>query len=309
MKLLRLLTFAAVLFTFASCQKEISWDTNPPTGGGGTGGGGTGGGGTGGGTGTLLKKIVSVTNSDTMTTYYTHDSQNRIETELMEGKVAGNYYKSFKRFIRDGNDRIITVKQKIEQAGMPSADTAVQTFYYPNSTTKEFTRSIMVMELMGLTNYDSTVYTYSGGNMTKTEGYMASYMLGIQIAPYSQMNKFENTFDASGSITKMMAYSAPPGTPGQPIELLATYTHTYGTNNIPNHYTTNAAQNYILGGNASKSTKELQKTVIVSPSVPQANMTMNYTYTLGANGKVATAKLTEVPVSGPTEVTNYTYYY
>lgn len=306
MKLLRLLPFAAIV-VLASCQKEISLDVTAIPGGGGTGGGGTGGGGT--GSGALLKKIVAITNLDTVTTHYTHDSQNRIETELMEGKVMGNYYKSFKRFIRDGNDRIITVKQKIDQLGMPSSDTSVQVFYYPNGTSKDFTKSIMTQELMGLQNIDSTIYTYAGGNMTKTEAYMASYMMGIPLSPFSLVQRFENTFDASGHITEMKAYSAPPGTPGQPVELLATYTHTYGTMNIPSPYTTNAAQNYILGGSASVSTKALVKTVIVSPSVPQANMTMNYTYTLGANGRVATAQLTKVPVSGATEITKYTYHY
>jgi hypothetical protein len=299
MRSVKFYLLALLVVSIVSCQKGIDWST--PTGSGGTGGSG----GSGGGSGTLLVKIVAITGADTMTTLYTYDSQKRLETDLMEGKTGGMYNKSYRKLFRDNDDRIIQIKQKIDQNGI-SSDTSITNYYYPSATSKEYSYSIMETGLMGLTTVDSTRYTYSGNNMVKNDHFMSSYLMGIQIAPPSLSQRFEFTYDGSGKVTEMKGYSSPPGTPGQPIELLATYTHTYGSLSIAGYYTSNAAQNYATGGMPTANHAFLSKTVIVSPTVPQANMTMNYAFVLGSNGMPSTSTLTKIPAN---EVTKYTYYY
>jgi hypothetical protein len=300
-----------------SCQKEVDWGTPPSAGTGGSGGsgGGTGGsggsGGSGGGTGNLLIKDVAVTGSETMTTDYTYDAQNRLETEFMSGTSGGMSMKSYRKLFRDAAGRIVMIKQKVEQGSFPSSDTAVTIYHYPNATTNEFDYSIMnTGGLMGMVTVDSVVYTYVNGNMASNSSYMSSYMGGVLMVPASLSSKWEFTHDASGKVTKMVAYSNLTSTPGAPLDLMATYTYTYSNVNFQSFYTTNGAQNYAMAGLPTGNLTQVASMTIVSPTTPQANRTISSTYTLGANGKPQTIKQTEVTVTPPaTRITNHTLTY
>lgn len=315
MKPLRLFAFCMLLFTVISCQKEIDWGTSPTSGtgtGNGSGGSGSGGGtGGSGSTGNLLVKDTAVTGSDSLITTYTYDSQNRLETELIVGKQLGMDYKSYRKLFRDAAGRISQIKQKIDQAGFPSSDTAVTTFHYPNATANEYDYSLMNSgEFFGLVTIDSTVYTYSGSNMTTNSHYMGSYLGGSLIMPASLSQKWDFTYDASGKVTKMVNYSNTSGTPGAPLDLVGTYTYTYGTLNFQGFYTTNGAQNYAMAGLPSGNTTQVATMTIVSPTTPQVDRTVSSSYILGANGKPSKVTQTAVTVTPPaTRITVHTLYY
>ncbi len=313
MKLLPILCIGVLVLMMVSCQKEIDWSVNPSTGTG-TGGSGGGTGGSGGGTGssgTLLIKDVSVNGSETLTTDYTYDAQSRFETESIYGTSGGMSFKSYRKLFRDAAGRIVMIKQKVEQGTMPSTDTSITIYHYPNATTKEYDYSIMnTGALMGMETIDSVVYTYSGGNMISNSHYMSTTMGGVQIIPSSLSQKWDYTFDASGKVTKVVNYSNLSSTPGAPLDLAATYTYTYGTVSFQAFYTTNGAQNYAMAGLPSGNPTQVQSMTVVSPGTPQVDRTITNTYTLGANGLPATIKQTEVIVTPPaTRVYNHALTY
>lgn len=283
----KILAACAITLFLMSCQQEINFDT--PTDPGGGGGGGS--------TSGKLVKVVTVTNGETQTTLYTYDSQDRIETLTVDGTSGGMLMHSYSKYFRDGLGRMVMIKQKIDQNGIPT-DTAVNHIHYPDATTMEFDYHVNTMSMMGFTTVDSSVYNFSNGKLQYVTSYMSSSIMGTTW----EASRNEFIYDGSGRVIELKMFMS--GTPGDPLENLMNQHYTYATslNAVP--IPQNPAQAYWFGlPNATNDALATMDFESFDANVP--SFTTNMTYVLGANNKPATATFT----STNGQVTNYTFYY
>lgn len=299
----KLFVLFAASALFASCQREIHYDLG--TGGSGTGGGSNpgSGGGTGGGstTGTLLVKDVAVTGTETLTTLYTYDSQNRLATITNDGSSAGMTIHNYKRFERDALGRVVRTAQK-EDVNV-SIDTVFTLIHYPNSTTMEYDYSVSDMSMMGLDMHDSTAYVFTGGKlMSITQDQYMPLMGGTD--PMAS-TKFAFTYDGSNRVSVInISSSTTPGTPPSPI---AKETYTYGGTINAGWASASAAQNYWTGGMPNASNDAVTKIQIDNLVTPAGNSVVTVTFVMGPNNRPVSAK--QVTTGGSPSTTNHTFYY
>jgi hypothetical protein len=301
----KLLLASAIVTLFASCQKEASFNPGND-------------GGTGSGTGTgstsgLLVKTVAVTGSETQTTAYTYDSQNRLETMKITGVSGGIPINSFHKYVRDNAGRIIKVLQKADAMPMPGAstDTSVKTFHYPNATTMNYDYSVHVITMnvggISMSTIDSAVYNYSGSKMTSYNQYMFS-----SVMPGSVMmnSKYEFIYDASDRVTNMKMYSD-GGVQGGPMDLDMEWKYTYGTSSMNNVYAaSSAAQNLAMHGLPNTTAHFISKMEANSNATsPPVNIVITTTYVNGAGNKPASGTVVTATAGQPTRTTNYTFFY
>ena len=276
------------IIMLASCQKEVGFDS--PGGGTGT-------------TGELLVKTVAVTGNDTMTTLYTYDSQKRLETMTIDGTSTGMVMHSYQKFVRDANGRIIRVLQKIDQNGMAS-DTAINNIHYPDATTMNFDYSVNNISMMGFDVKDSSVYTYTGGRMTRISAYMSSPLMGPDPIA-TTITDF--SYDAFGnvSVLDMAADITTPGT----VEPVMKQTYTYGNSLYTSYMSQHAAQNLFLAGFPNAQSKAVTKMVMEDLTTPSNGFTLTTDIVTGAGNKPVSATATNTSGTQGTTVTKYTFYY
>jgi hypothetical protein len=307
MKLLRLLTFFAVLFTFVSCQKEISWDLGT-TGGGGTGGGGTGGGGTGGSNGDLFVKGIAVTAGTTDTNIITlsWDANKKLIQYKSTGKTNGFDVSGLYNITRAADSRIIKIYAEPFAlfAGMPvTIDSTVYYVNYVGATSK--LKHVIATTYTTVLNFnDSIVYTYNANNKISTKD---TYRENIVTGNLDLQAKETYTYDASGNVlttnnsiadpvtgvlapagTTTMTYTAdkPPVTMGEEAYIILA-----PENTSVNNYTTKIQSGNSGGGSVTG-------TITGTVTVQQKN----------SFGRPTKGSISTIPVP-PGYVINFTYYY
>lgn len=278
----------AVLFFLVvglfSCQKEVDdiFANN------GNGGGNASG---------LLVKTIAVTGSDSLTTLYSYDHQNRLETITIDGFSNGMQMHTYKHFIRDGSSRIATIRQVMDQNGTTS-DTTIETVHYPGSG-MEFDYTLNAISMLGVSLIDSSVYTYSSGRMTSMESRLSSPLIGP--APL-MMTKTEFAYDGSGNVTLLKMYSdLGTGT----LSPLMNQAYTYGDAVSATWISGNGAQNFLLYGTPATGNKAFVTAQVDDFTTPSASFSLTASYNLDSDGKLKSATITST--SG--QVTNYTFYY
>jgi len=278
-----------------SCQKELNIDLGTTT------GGGTGTGGTGGTSGSRLVKVVSVSGSETLTTLYTYDSQNRTQTSTLDGSSGGMILHTYYRYERDAVGRITRTVQQATQNGAVG-DSVYTNYHYPNATTFEYDYSLGTMSYGGFVQNDSTVYTFAAGKLTRVSKSLSSPLLGNTVISVMQTD-FTN--DASGHVTAFTLSSST--VPGGPLSVVASETFTYGASLDPTWFSSSAAQNYIVNGLPNTAPEAVTKLDVVSPAQPAANMSIINTYVGIAGGRPSSS--TTVTTGAQAGTTNYTYFY
>lgn len=310
----KLLTAFAAIILFASCQKEISLNSSNSLGNGsgsGTGGsgGGTGSGGSSTGSG-LLIKTVAVTGSETITTVYSYDGNNRLYTQTDNGSSGGYPVNSYKRFERDAAGRIVQTVQKLGDIGGATSDTARVNYHYPNATTMDPDYSVSVQSIgaggFTLSNIDSSVYNYNGGKLVSYNGYMFTEILGA-LTPLSE-KRWDYGYNSSGYVSAMKAFTNT--NTGDPLTETYNIAFTYGTQANNAYASANPMQNFIIyavpsPGNTPAATKSVANTVRITPPV-QVTITTSFTT---SGSKITNATANVVSSGGPNQTTNYTFYY
>lgn len=266
-------------------------------------GSGSGGGGNGNGsTNGKLVKSVDVTGNDTLTTLYGYDSQDRLQTMTIDGKSNGMDLHQYRKVEWDATGRVTRVLQYLVVNGM-SADTARNNIHYPNATTMEYDYSVNTISMMGFTTIDSTVYTYSGGKMSRQLSYTSSPLLGL---PPIESTKVDFTYDGNGRVSALKLYGDLSASPtGGPLVHISTQTYTYGTSLNALPVSSNAAQNFWINGMPSTTNDAPSKIQIDDITAPANSITMNMTYVLGAGNKPLSA--TRTGTNG--QITKTTFYY
>jgi hypothetical protein len=279
-----LIVLCAGLF---SCQKEVD---DIFTNSGNTGGNGN--------TSGLLVKTVAITGSDSLTTLYGYDSQKRLETITMDGFSNGIQMHSYKKYIRDASARISEILQVVEQNGIAS-DTTVETVHYPTNG-MEFDYTINTISMFGFATIDSSVYTYSGGNMASMTSNLSSPLLGSSAL---MITKTDFSYDASGNVSSLKMYSN--FGVGSTMTPISSQTYTYGSAINATWISSNAAQNFLLLGTPSTSNKAFTKAQIDDLTSPANSFTITATYNVVSNNQPTSA--TMVYSSG--QITKYTFFY
>jgi hypothetical protein len=288
----KLFAACALAALITSCQKEVSFETAGP----GTGTGNTSG---------RLVKTVAITGTDTMTTLFTYDTQNRLSSIAIDGTSNGGMIDmyTYKKFEYDAAGRVFRAKQYIEQNGM-SFDTSVTDIHYPNATTMEFDYSVATMQVMGFGTIDSTFYHFNSGKLDSVISRLTASFGGLD--PVITKTRF--TYDGNARVSNLKMYSNSAQQGSGPVELIADQIFTYGVAVAPQWMTNSAAQNYWIGGMPHTANNVVTKLESTSPGQPLANTTITTTYTLSGN-KPTTATLTQSGGGQPNVVTKQTFYY
>lgn len=192
-----------------SCQKEISFDNN-----GGSSGGGT--------TGDLLTRIVVREGADSTVNEYEYDSNKRLIREKISGVSQAVSINNDLRIIRNSSGIITSTVQKNAELIAQGLDSVVSRVNY-NAATNRYTSRVSEISFFGLTTIDSTVFNYdAGGKILSEEDYLSNPAFGsfpILAA------KTEYTNGSSGINQTNISFSDPIA--GGPFELLATLKYTY----------------------------------------------------------------------------------
>lgn len=293
--LLQLLA-AAVLFTLVSCQKEISLETGTTN----TGGtGGTGGGGS--GSGTLLFKIVSKQLGDSIVETYSYNSANKLITNDIKGKAGGIEMDQKNTYTRDAQNRITRIREIQVIPTIPgfpmggTIDTTYTDYYYSGTDTK-VSYSKRLSQQMGITYQDSTVFTYTGNNVTKTKNYILVPGTG-----YDEVEETVYTYDANNNITNVKVYDLSSGTP----DLMTERKYIYDSKVSPlilGHESVITFMEELSGSNNATS---IQIIDYVSGS---GNTTTTTTFTYRSNNTPASANVSVAQAGGSFAGTAAYYY-
>lgn len=311
MKPLRLLTLAVLTsFVFVSCQKEISLDLGPNTGGGGTGGGGTGGGGsTGGSNGDLLAKAVAITagTTDTNIVTLTWNANKKLVQYKSTGKTNGFDVSGLYNITRASDDRIIKIYAEPFALfpGMPM--TIDSTVYYVNyvGTSTKLKYVIATTYTAAINMNDSIVYTYNASNKVITKD---TYRENILTGTMDIQAKETYAYDANGNLLSatnsiadpISGVLAPAGTTTMTYNTSAKPPAVLGEESYiilaPENISVNRLTKKVQSGNAGGGS--ISGTMTATASVTQSN----------SFGRPTTGSISTTPVP-PGYVLNYTYYY
>lgn len=298
MKPLLQLLAAAVLFTLVSCQKEISLETGTTN----TGGtGGTGGGGTGGTSGTLLVKVVAKQLGDSIVETYSYNSANKLITNDIKGKATGIEMDQKNTYTRDAQNRITRIREIQVIPTIPgfplggTIDTTYTDYYYSGTDTKVL-YSKRISQQMGITYQDSTVFTYTGNNVTKTKNYILLTGMG-----YGEVQETVYTYDANNNITNVKVYDLSGGTP----DLMTERKYIYDSKLSPLILGHESVITFMEEMSGSNNATSIQIIDYVSGS---GNMTTTSTFTYRSNNTPASANVSVAQAAGSFTGTAVFYY-
>lgn len=258
--------FAAVLFS--ACSKEKSFEQ--PN------GGNT--------SNDLLVKYISVSADDSSTAILSYDSKKRLSTVVVDGISDGSPYHSYKRYVWDSSvDRILQVVSYEDGDNAVQTDTTRKVMHYPSATALEYDYAITSMEIMDEPAIDSSVFTYSGSQITQVREYVNIPGAGIENA---YLYRTEFTYNSDGNVGVMNLYEADLSSPSAPVYTIR-MDLTYS--NDPNYLwvTDNAAQNYLLNGYPGKSNKYARQLIAKQQTGSGDVTTITNNYVMGTNGKPA----------------------
>lgn len=275
---------------FSSCQKSIEWNdlvltpTTPTTPSGGT------------TTGTLLMKMVTLSDADTLTYNYTYDAANKLVKITTIGLSNGSKVDDTEILIRDASGKL-TQYNKISYSSTSTNasgyDTTSTRVHYPaGSSNFDYTVSNMFVSGFYLT--DSTVYTYTNNKISQSKLYYSnSLTFGQSVLALGS----SYTYDANGNLLTLKNYDyISAATP----TLYSEVSYTFDTKKCPlvlgnEAIVMNADQSFIgLNNGLTAAYKDYSSTQNLSINI-------SYTYSYNTNGYptqasgTGTSNLSSVP--------------
>jgi len=282
-----LFAIAAVSVLICSCQKELTFEDN-----GGSGGGGT---------GDLLATIVGTSGGETVTTEYEYDASKRLMREKVTGISGGMNINNDFRIVRNGAGIVTSTIQKNDDLAMQGIDSAVAIIHY-NTSTQRYTSRVAELILFGLASIDSTVFIYdAAGKVIRADDYI--YILGSGI-DYELIAVTEYDY-GTGGVTETRFNIADFGNPGGPTELAATIKYTYDTKTSPLILPHGEAA-AILRTDLVATANPTRFDYIDVQGAGADNFNVTYVYTYNSKNKPVTAEVTENP-GGSTSTITYSY--
>ncbi|HSK14221.1 MAG TPA: hypothetical protein VK907_13465 [Phnomibacter sp.] len=278
------ISFLCILvLTLASCQKEYSFESD--------------GDGPQPNSGLLIKTFIEDIGA-TMESRFDYNS-----ADLMTGTkidlLAGNFSASvITDVVRDANGRINSAKMKYKTS--LSADSITFTYTFSRNAAGRINYYIVSGE-PSFAGYDSILCTYSTAN--KLIGALSFYVdHGTGLAEPSQL--FEYTFNGN-NLVAMKSYDLEnsPTTP----RLVETVTLEYDNRPAPMVLT---EDEFILGmGHGVPSANNVTRNITINEDDPDENVTTEYQYTYGTNGKPLTAVILTTRPGIPTGQGKITFFY
>ncbi|MFC4230282.1 hypothetical protein ACFOW1_00160 [Parasediminibacterium paludis] len=268
-----LLIACFVLFGFTSCQKSIEWNdlvltpttpvTPPP--------GGT--------TSSLLVKLVTLSNIDTLTYNYTYDSANKLVKITTVGLSNGSKVDNLEILVRDANERLIQYNKISYSSTSTNAsgyDTTITKVHYPTNS-NNFDYTVSNAFISGLYLTDSTTYTYVNGKITQLKLYYSNALtLGQSVLAIGS----NYTYDANGNVTSLKNYDYATSTaPTLYSELAYTFDNKKSPLMLGNEAIVINADLVYIGANngLSASYKDYSST-------QSSTANISYTYSYNTNG-------------------------
>jgi YD repeat-containing protein len=262
-----------ILFCFTSCQKSIEWNdlvltpTAPVT----PAPGGT--------TSSLLVKLVTLSNTDTLTYNYTYDAANKLVKITTVGLSNGSKVDDLEVLVRDANGRL-TQYNKISYSSTSTNasgyDTTITKVHYPtNSNNFDYTISNAFIGGFYLT--DSTTYTYVNGKIAQLKLYYSNALtLGQSILAIES----NYIYDANGNVALLKNYDYTTSTtPTLYSELAYTFDNKKSPLMLGNEAIVINADVVYIGANngLSASYKDYSST-------QSSTANISYTYSYNTNG-------------------------
>jgi hypothetical protein len=278
---------AVMSFFISSCQKELTFEDN-----GGSGGGGT---------GDLLAKIVGTSGGETVTTEYEYDASKRLIREKIIGTSQGMNIDNDFRIVRNAAGIVTSTIQKNAELVMQGLDSAVAIIHY-NTSTQRYTSRVAELSLFGLYSIDSTVFIYdASGKVIRADDYIYIVSSGTD---YELIAVTEYDYGAGG-VTETRFNIADFGNPGGPTELVVTVKYTYDTKTSPLILPHGEAA-AILRTDLVATANVTKFDYIDVQGAGAENFSYTYVYTYNSKNKPATAVVTENPGNLESTLT-YTY--
>ena len=290
----RLLTAFAIVFLFASCQKEISIDTGVTNPGGPSSGGGTGSGGSINGDLMVRALQISPATNDTSVLTCSWNSNKQLVVYNSDGMVQGRLVKINHNISRDASGKITTIISKTFVSGAISDSVGYRYFYNGNKVNYILAGR---NTLLGPQN-DSTVLTYNSSNQVISKETFSDFFGSMD-----PLLKEEYQYDAAGNIKTVTAYTADffSGTYSQSGQLSYTFdTHKaavvlgeeafsiIGAGNISKNNVTKLITNNVASGitytatvttpNFNSNDRPIASTFVVMPQPPGYNQKVEYYY-------------------------------
>ncbi|MBC7650687.1 MAG: hypothetical protein H7101_02945 [Deinococcales bacterium] len=290
-----LLFTSLLLLLISSCQKSIVWDdlvllppstpVTPIT-------GGT--------SGTLLDKIVSLSNTDTITLSYAYDASKRLIKETQVGISNGDKVDQTKIFKRDASGKIIenTMIEYSTTATTPSKyDTTNMFVHYPTGSLN-FDYAIQTEVVSGSSPKDSITFQYTANKITRVKSFFSN---SLSIG-YKTSYQVDYSYDANGNLAGGKIYTYTTGT----AVLAAEYIFVYDTKKSPlilgNEAFLTLGENYVGSNNVTS----LTTTDKINAG---GSIVIAYTFGYNANNFPATANGTATYPGLGSQSLKLTYFY
>lgn len=248
----------------------------------------------------LLVKAVGVTGNDTLTTLYTYDNKSRLETETSDGKSGGEPMHYYRRYTRDFTTRITQITEQLTKSGVVY-DTTRTYVHYTDPIALEYDYTIFISTNSGLTTIDSTVYSFSDGQLDTTATFTSIPDWGI-VSALSEMNHF--IYNSEGNVLSRDLYSA-VSLQGDLI-FSKTFQYTYNGETDYLWYTANGAQNYLLVGVPNPLNQNISRLEITDQIGNAQDLSIITTLSFGPDQKADSGVVTVKPLN---KITRYTFYY
>ncbi len=284
-----------VIILFSSCQKSIVWDDlvlTPPTTPVTPTPGATG--------GSLLDKIIALSNTDTLTFTYSYDTTKKLVKITKVGVSSGDKVDETEYYIRDVNGKL-TQHTKISysaKSALPSKyDTVYTKIHYPAGSSN-FDYVIELANSNGGYITDSITYAYTNSKISRYT-YFGTSPTSVAM-PYYYLDL---TYDAAGNTTDVKYYSYLMGV--SPVFSLETI-YTYDTKVSPLQYGNEsliALGEYYLGVNNFLSITLIDKTGRAS------DLAVTYTRTYNTTSLPNTASGVAISAGRPQQTLQLNYFY
>jgi hypothetical protein len=286
MKKLLFYTLGLSSLVMVSCQKEISMETGGnPGNGGGNGGNPLG----------LLVKLVAKSGGDSTVLNFGYNSDKKLTSLVTSGVASGTAIDLRERFVRNSQGIVTQTITKTADLAQFGLDSLITNVTY-NTSTSRYVSRVTVIDVMGIVIRDSVALGYdASGKVNVEEDFMDYGTAG----GYVRSSKNEYTYSGNNiTVVKSSAYD----------DASSSYTEQF-TDNFT--YDTKTSP-LILGNEAFAvgyanwfSSNNIIKSVIVDPTDPTANETVDVTIVYNSSNKPVTS--TEVVQGGGTTINTFTY--
>lgn len=186
------------LLLLYACQEVPNWDDvvlpTTPGGAGST------------STGTLLVKRETLSTADSIVEIFSYDANKKLVSHrVYEGdRVTGQFDETRRWFIRDGQNRIVQMKDSVSNAATGWDTFRVRINY--NGSTNTLLSSIATW---GSANKDSMVFIYTGDRISKVLRY--NFNFGSSV--YDAYGGYQFLYDANGNMNRYKEYDVSGTTP------------------------------------------------------------------------------------------------